>query len=75
MDIESKQQLRPGRSAFISGELKAGGGGEHMFLSDWSTLSTPQNSVADPGCLSRIPDPDFYPSRIRGSKNSNDRQG
>jgi hypothetical protein len=20
--------------------------------------------VADPGCLSRIPDPDFYPSRI-----------
>jgi hypothetical protein len=23
-----------------------------------------KNSVADPGCLSRIPDPDFYPSRI-----------
>jgi hypothetical protein len=22
------------------------------------------NSVADPGCLSRIPDLDFYPSRI-----------
>ncbi len=21
-------------------------------------------SVADPGCLSQIPDPDFYPSRI-----------
>ncbi len=21
-------------------------------------------SVADPGCLSRIPDPEFYPSRI-----------
>ncbi len=21
-------------------------------------------SVADPGCLSRSPDPDFYPSRI-----------
>jgi hypothetical protein len=21
-------------------------------------------SVADPGCLSRVPDPDFYPSRI-----------
>ncbi len=34
-------------------------------------------SVADPGCLSRIPDPDFYPSRIPdpGSKNSNKRQG
>jgi hypothetical protein len=28
--------------------------------------SRPQSigSVADPGCLSRIPDPDFYPSRI-----------
>jgi hypothetical protein len=24
----------------------------------------PSISVADPGCLSRIPDPDFYPSRI-----------
>jgi hypothetical protein len=24
----------------------------------------PVRSVADPGCLSRIPDPDFYPSRI-----------
>ncbi len=41
-------------------------------------------SVADPGCLSRIPDPDFYPSRIPdpgsripdpGSKNSNKREG
>ncbi len=40
-------------------------------------------SVADPGCLSRIPDPDFYPSRILdpgsrisdpGSKNSNKRE-
>jgi hypothetical protein len=25
-------------------------------------------SVADPGCLSRIPDPDFYPSRIPDPK-------
>jgi hypothetical protein len=25
---------------------------------------TTGNSVADPGCLSRIPDTDFYPSRI-----------
>jgi hypothetical protein len=34
------------------------------------------SSVADPGCLSRIPDPDFYPSRIPdlGSKNSNKRE-
>jgi hypothetical protein len=29
------------------------------LLSQWGTIS-----VADPGCLSRIPDPDFYPSRI-----------
>jgi hypothetical protein len=25
-------------------------------------------SVADPGCLSQIPDPDFYPSRISDPK-------
>ncbi len=33
--------------------------------------------MADPGCLSRIPDPNFYPSRIPDpwSKNSNKRQG
>jgi hypothetical protein len=27
-----------------------------------------KGSVADPGCLSRIPDPDFYPSRIPDPK-------
>ncbi len=27
-------------------------------------ISIVEISVADPGCLSRIPDPDFYPSRI-----------
>jgi hypothetical protein len=34
-----------------------------------------KTTVADPGCLSRIPDPDFYPSRIPdlGSKDSNER--
>ncbi len=38
---------------------------------------TVASSVADPGCLSRIPDPDFYPSRIPnpGSKNSNKIEG
>jgi hypothetical protein len=37
---------------------------------------TRSTSVADPRCLSRIPDPDFYPSRIpdTGSKNSNKRE-
>ncbi len=33
------------------------------------------SSVADPGCLYRILDPDFYPSQIPGSKNSNKREG
>jgi hypothetical protein len=28
-------------------------------------------SVADPGCLSRIPDPDFYPSRISDPESKN----
>jgi hypothetical protein len=27
-----------------------------------------KSSVADPGCLSRIPDPDFFPSRIPDPK-------
>jgi hypothetical protein len=27
-----------------------------------------ESSVSDPGCLSRIPDPDFYPSRIPDPK-------
>ncbi len=42
-----------------------------------SAINIIMNSVADPGCLSRIPDPDFYPSRISdpGSKNSNKREG
>jgi hypothetical protein len=32
-------------------------------------------SVADPGCLSRIPDPDFYPSRIQDSKTATKERG
>jgi hypothetical protein len=28
------------------------------------SLRINRTSVADPGCLFRIPDPDFYPSRI-----------
>ncbi len=44
--IESKHQLRhgPGRSSFISGELKAGG---VMFMTDWSAVMTPQNATLD----------------------------
>jgi hypothetical protein len=45
---------------------------ELLFMNIYSCLKrlrsfvvrTVDNSVADPGCLSRIPDPDFYPSRI-----------
>jgi hypothetical protein len=32
-------------------------------------------SIADPGCLSRIPDPDFYPSRIPDPKTATKRRG
>jgi hypothetical protein len=40
-----------------------------MALASLLAISGPKKvtifgSVADPGCLSRIPDPDFYPSRI-----------
>ncbi len=33
------------------------------------------DSVADPGCLSRIPDPDFYPSRIPDPKTATKERG
>jgi hypothetical protein len=32
-------------------------------------------SVADPGCSSRIPDPDFYPSRILDPKTATKERG
>jgi hypothetical protein len=32
-------------------------------------------SVADPGCLSRIPDTDFYPSRIPDPKTGRKERG
>jgi hypothetical protein len=48
------------------------------FNDDEVWVST-ESSVADPGCLSWIPDPDFYPFRIPDlgsrSKNSNKREG
>jgi hypothetical protein len=34
-----------------------------------------KTSVADPGCLSRIPDPDFYPSRIPDPKTATKERG
>ncbi len=35
----------------------------------------PRTSVADPGCLSRIPDTDFYPSRISDPKTATKERG
>jgi hypothetical protein len=32
-------------------------------------------SVADPGCLSRIPDPETYPSRIQDPKTATKEKG
>jgi hypothetical protein len=32
-------------------------------------------SVADPGCVSRIPDPDFYTSRISDPKTATKERG
>jgi hypothetical protein len=34
-----------------------------------------KTSVADPGCFSRIPDPDFYPSRIPDPKTATKERG
>ncbi len=36
---------------------------------------SPLASVADPGCLSRIPDPDFYPSQIPDPKTATKERG
>jgi hypothetical protein len=48
-----------------------------MFEKQTKTTSSVTDSVGDPGCLSRIPDPDFYLSRIPdlGSKNRYKREG
>ncbi len=40
---------------------------------DFPTVPCLSNSVADPG--SRIPDPDFYPSRIPDSKTATKERG
>jgi hypothetical protein len=37
-----------------------------MYQTDIKSQTRVTGSVADPGCLSQIPDPDFYPSRIPG---------
>jgi hypothetical protein len=38
-------------------------------------MTTVFTSVADPGCLSLIPDPDFYPSRIPDPKTATQERG
>jgi hypothetical protein len=44
------------------------------FFSEIS-LNLLKISVADPGCLSRIPDPDFYPFRIPDPKTATKERG
>ncbi len=39
----------------------------------WRIIDT--HGVADPGCLSRIPDPDFYPPRIPEPKSATKERG
>ncbi len=53
-------------------EPKYEGRKELHVLSQWVQLYTGA-SVADPGCLSRIPDHDFYPSRIPDPKTAMNR--
>jgi hypothetical protein len=40
-----------------------------------SAIVSAEPSVADPGCLSRIPDTDFYPSRIPDPKTATKERG
>jgi hypothetical protein len=56
-----------------------------MFISDVSGFFSSRipdpgvkkapDPLADPGCLSRIPDPDFYPSRIPDPKTATKERG
>ncbi len=57
-----------GTSAYIL-HLSATNYQKNAYMPRDATSTEPEKlcakfSVADPGCLSRIPDPDFYPSRI-----------
>ncbi len=45
------------------------------LLGKYLSLIVLSTSVADPGCLSRIPYPDFFSIPDPGSKNSNKRDG
>jgi hypothetical protein len=57
-----------GRLQIVSDGMKFFTTREHLpgELAHLSSKKYLENySVADPGCLSRIPDPDFYPSRIQ----------
>jgi hypothetical protein len=56
---------------------KALGGRSMAGFSSTSQPPVPQvsTSVAGSGCLSRIPDPDFYPSRIPDSKTAAKERG
>jgi hypothetical protein len=44
-------------------------------LDFYMKISFNVDSVADPGCLSRIPDTDFYPSRIPDPKTGTKERG
>jgi hypothetical protein len=48
-----------------------------IFVIDLQDADEKRNffSVAHPGCLSRIPDPDFYPSRIPDPKTATKERG
>ncbi len=66
----------PGSGVWVYKDLEV----EYECMNTWKwsmSVWRPGSSVADPGCLSLVPDPDFYPSRIPdlGSKNSNKREG
>ncbi len=47
-------------------------------MKGYKDLSFLPNSVADPGCLSKVPDPDFFPSWIldpRSNNNNKEEEG
>ncbi len=47
----------------------------HYNIKRTHSFRRAKTSVADPGCFSRIPDPDFYPSRIPDPKTGTKERG
>jgi hypothetical protein len=56
-------------------DLRSGFFPSRIRIQELKKHRIPDSSVADPGCLSWISDPDFYPSRIPDPKTATKERG